>query len=159
MSNIVKFGGGFLGLCVVGAMFAPTPKNDPGSSTALAVNTATPPPTRVEACRGTAREYTSYKAAELKASMERNEARTAHMWKQAGCAMVTGRVLSVGSGFDDKPFVSVGTGQQYEFTGIVHCSPRVASKAFELSKGDIKVFIGETGSEALGTLYLNNCEW
>lgn len=154
MSNIVKFGGGFLGLCVVGAMFAPAPKDDPGSSTALAVNTPRPPPKPVEAC-----QHTQYMAAELKASMERNEAKTAHMWKQARCAMVTGTVLSVGSGFDDKPFVSIGTGQMYEFTGIVHCSPRVASKAFDLSKGDVKVFIGDTGGEAMGTLRLNNCDW
>jgi hypothetical protein len=157
MSNIVKFGGGFLGLCVVGAMFAPAPKDNPASSTALAVNTPSlppPPPEPVKAC-----QPTQYMAAELKASMERNEAKTAHMWKQARCAMVTGRVLSVGSGFDDKPFVSIGTGQKYEFTGIVHCSPRVASKAFELSKGDIKVFTGTTGGEAMGTLQLNNCDW
>ena len=91
--------------------------------------------------------------------MKDNEARTAHFWKQAGCASVSGVVKSVGSDFLDNPFVVLGTGKKYDFGGIVHCKPKNPTAAFDLSKGQKVTVRGTTGGEVIGTLVLEECEW
>jgi hypothetical protein len=151
MSKVMKYGGGFLLLCVaVSIANTPSPGDDSLSRTAATTNTRAP----VAKC-----EPVFLTAAGLREEMEKNEARLVHAWKKAECATVVGKVLSIDSGFDDRPFISIGTGKKYEFSGIVNCQPRVPEKAFSLTKGQQVEFTGKTGGEIVGTLILKDCEW
>lgn len=147
MSKIVKYGGGFLGFCVLLAVAAPPPESD---------KVASPSQTAVAETSCTPKFWT---AESLKSEMEANEARMAHAWKQAGCATVSGVVMSVDSDFMDRPFVVIGSGGKYEFSGIVHCNPKNAESAFSLTKGQSVTVSGKTGGEVMGTLTLDRCAW
>jgi hypothetical protein len=169
MSNIVKFGGGFIAFVFFAGVYG-SAKNESdrnlksyedhkaklsgSAATSVKQEPAPPPPPPPPP-----RECSPFTAKELKSAMASNEAKTAHVWKNAGCASVSGSVLTIGSDFMDDPFVVIGTGKKYEFGGIVHCTPKNKTAAFDLSKGQKVTVRGTTGGEMMGTLMLEDCEW
>ena len=165
MSNIVKFGGGFIAFVFFAGVYG-SAKNESDRNlkgyedhkATLAEKSAKPEPAYVPP-PPPPRTCSPFTAKELKSAMASNEAKTAHVWKSAGCASVSGVVSSIGSDFMDNPFVTIGSGGKYEFLSIVHCNPKNPTDAFNLSKGQRITVRGDTGGEMMGTLTMDNCEW
>lgn len=170
MSNIVKFGGGFIAFVFFAGVYG-SAKNESDRnlksyedhkaklSGSAATSTSTKPEPAYVPPPPPPRTCLAFTAKALKSSMASNEAKTAHIWKTAGCASVSGVVSSIGSDFMDNPFVTIGSGGKYEFLSIVHCNPKNPTNAFNLSKGQRITVRGDTGGEMMGTLTMDNCEW
>lgn len=95
--------------------------------------------------------------ASVAAALKDNEARVASAWK-GSCAKITGVVDRIDSDFRDKPFVVIGTGERFSLNGL-HCKPADEAKALELSKGQTITVWGVGGSEIIGSLVLEHCDW
>ena len=95
--------------------------------------------------------------ASLSKDLKENEAAVVARWK-GKCAKVSGIVEGVDSGFDDKPFVKVGSGERFSFSTL-HCHPKDAARALKLKKGDSITVWGLGGDEMVGSLMMDGCDW
>lgn len=93
----------------------------------------------------------------IAASLKQNEAKVASAWKDS-CAKVSGVVERVDSGFDDKPYVVISDGSDFSLNNL-HCKPKDEKKALNLRVGQTITVWGAGGSEIVGSLVLEHCDW
>lgn len=95
--------------------------------------------------------------ASIAAELKKNEAKVSAGWKDA-CAKVSGVVERIDAGFDNRPVVVIGAGDQFSLNDC-RCNPENREKALALTKGQQITVWGIGGDEIMGSLALDHCEW
>lgn len=147
MSGIVKYGGGFIALCVVIAMFGSKDKPtsnyvnpSPSGGAASAALPAASPPELIHSNK-------------LIAAYDKNEVAADNTYKGRRLRVV-GKIRSIGKDITDDPFVTIGEA----FSGVnCYFDSEHAGVIAMLSKGQSIVFEGDCSGLTIGSVILRHC--